>query len=192
MLPMWNGLFVCFIFESSKNLPNFYQMFQNSDFSCKSVISRSKIKFHFKNACVFKSFHFILAEFHGTPVVVECQKELAHIQVNGITINNVEMPKQANLRATNECYDQMKIIDETRKLSPEERAAKGIKVKKTTTCLLTLPGAKVNASDIVRVVYACHDDERGPETFHWTEKAPKLNKDGRPAEKVKIYNSELN
>ena len=130
--------------------------------------------------------------------MVECQKELAHIQVNGITINNVEMPKQANLRATNECYDQMKIIDETRKLSPEERAAKGIKVKKTTTCLLTLPEAKVNASDIVRVVYACHDDERGPENFKFAEKAQEVKKDGaivwkpRPAEKVKTHARKFN
>jgi len=128
-----------------------------------------------------------LAEFRGPPVVVECQKKLAHIQVNGITINNVEMPKQANQRATDQCENQMKLIDETRKLTPEEVAGRGIKVNRTTTCVLTLPDAKVNASDIVRVVYACHENEVVMASFKWTEKPKKIDEDGRDVDKVKIH-----
>merc|ERR1712228_71616 len=49
----------------------------------------------------------------------------------------------------------------------------------TTSCVLELPESNVNASDIVRVVYACHDDERGPATFKWTkEPERKVIKDG--------------
>ena len=50
----------------------------------------------------------------------------------------------------------------------------GVTIRDTTTCVLNLPTVSVQSTDVVRVVYACHDTEEEAEGWKWTKEVDEI------------------
>ena len=49
-----------------------------------------------------------------------------------------------------------------------------MRIRDTTTCVLNLPTVSVQSTDVVRVVYACHDTEEEVEGWKWTKEVDEI------------------